>query len=132
MRRPHWLIPAVIVVVLAMVTSAAAKTGSRSEAAKGTMAAAPFAQSWAQVPATAAGRKAANVVVVGAEQTFNGFNAVLNCCSQLWATFAGGEETGRGAFTQNQKGDWVKELVSDASANKTGVTYTIRPDAYWY
>ena len=132
MRRRHWLMPAVIVVVLATVTSAAAKTGSRSEAAKGTMAAAPFAQSWAQVPATAAGRKAANVVVVGAEQTFNGFNTVLNCCSQLWATFAGGEETGRGAFTQNQKGDWVKELVSAASANKTGVTYTIRPDAYWY
>jgi ABC-type transport system substrate-binding protein len=132
MRRRHWLLPAVIVIVLVAVTSASARTGSQSEAAKGTMAAAPFADAWAKVPQTAAGRKAANVVVVGAEQTFNGFNAVLNCCSQLWATFAGAEETGRGAFNQNEKGLWVKGLVSSASANKTGVTYTIRPDAYWY
>src|SRR5438045_145050 len=124
--------------VAAMLLLAGAATATNnqnsgsSHVSRAVMAAAPFAEAWAKVPVTAAGRKAANVVVVGAEQTFNGFNTNLNCCNQLWATFAGAEETSHGAFIQNQKGDWVKDMVSNAVATKTGVSYTIRPDANWY
>src|SRR5205085_7960732 len=136
MQRRLWLLvgaAAALVVVAGAATARSKVVGHRATASGATMAAAPFAEAWAKVPPTAAGRRAANVVVVGAEQTFNGFNTNLNCCNQLWATFAGGEEAGgHGAFIQNQKGQWVKDLVSSASASKTGVTYTIRPDAVWY
>src|SRR5437764_6247791 len=136
MHRRLWLLvgaAAALLVVAGAATARSKVAGHHAAASGATMAAAPFAEAWAKVPRTAAGRRAANVVVVGAEQTFNGFNTNLNCCNQLWATFAGGEEAGgHGAFIQNQKGQWVKDLVSAASANKTGVTYTIRPDAYWY
>jgi peptide/nickel transport system substrate-binding protein len=135
MHRRLWLLvgaAAALLVVAGAATARSKVAGHRATASGATMAAAPFAEAWAKVPATSAGRKAANVVVVGAEQTFNGFNTDLNCCNQLWATFAGGEETMHGAFIQNQKGDWIKDLVSNASANAQGVSYTIRPDAYWY
>jgi ABC-type transport system substrate-binding protein len=135
MHRRLWLLAGAAAAVLLVAASATATTkhaGSSQARLGATAAAAPFAESWANVPLTSAGRKAANVVVVGAEQTFNGFNTNLNCCNQLWATFAGGEETSHGAFLQDQKGLWQKDLVSSAAASKTGVTYTIRNDAYWY
>jgi peptide/nickel transport system substrate-binding protein len=84
------------------------------------------------VPTTTAGRKAANVVVFGAEQDINGFNTVLACCNQLWASFMGGNEALHGAFNQNNKGVWFKDLVSSASATKTSLSYTIKPNANWY
>jgi ABC-type transport system substrate-binding protein len=135
MHRRLWLLAGAAAAVLLIAASATATTkhaGSARTASGATPAAAPFAQSWAQVPTSTAARKAANVVVVGAEQTFNGYNTLLNCCAQLWATFAGGEETSHGAFNQNQKGQWFMDLVSSASATKTGVTYTIKPNANWY
>jgi len=134
MHRRLWLLAGAAAAVLLLAASATATTkfAGSAQASHATQAAAPFALSWAQVPRTSAARKAANVVVVGAEQTFNGYNTILSCCNQLWATFAGGEETAHGAFIQNQKGDWVKDLVTSAAATAKGVTYTIRPDAYWY
>jgi peptide/nickel transport system substrate-binding protein len=135
MHRRLWLLAGAAAAVLLVAASATATTkqaGSARTASGATPAAAPFAQSWAQVPTSTAARKAANVVVVGAEQTFNGFNNILNCCSQLWAGFAGEVEAQHGAFIQNQKGDWVNDLVSSASATKSGVTYTIKPNANWY
>src|SRR5438270_8494154 len=102
MHRRLWLLvgaAAALLVVAGAATARSKVAGHRATASGATMAAAPFAEAWAKVPRTAAGRKAANVVVVGAEQTFNGFNTNLNCCNQLWATFAGGEEAGgHGAF----------------------------------
>jgi len=32
----------------------------------------------------------------------------------------------------NNKAQWTLDLASAASANSKGVTYTIRPNAYWY
>src|SRR5260221_3389806 len=132
MQRRLWLLAGAAAAVLLVAASATATTKHAASASGATLAAAPFAESWAQVPQTSAARKAANVVVVGAEQTFNGFNNNLNCFAQLLADFAGEVEAQHGAFIQNNKGDWVKDLVSSAAATAKGVTYTIKPNAYWY
>src|SRR5581483_11933147 len=62
----------------------------------------------------------------------NGFNTVLACCNQLAGTFLGAGEALHGAFNQNNKGVWFKDLVSAASATKTSLSYTIKPNAAWY
>ena len=59
-----------------------------------------------------------------------GFNTSLNCCSQFWA----GVQTVpviRGAFNITNKLQYIKDLVTDAKATKTTLSYTIRPDANW-
>jgi len=134
MQRRLWLLAGAAAAVLLLAASATAtSSGSQTSArSAGTPAAAPFAQAWAHVPTTTAGRKAANIVVFGAEQDINGFNTVLNCCSQLWAGFMGNVEASHGAFNQDNKGQWFKDLVTAASASKTGVSYTISPTANWY
>jgi peptide/nickel transport system substrate-binding protein len=132
MHRRLWLLAGAAAAVLVLAASATATSSGSARVAGGTPAAAPFAQAWAKVPTTTAGRKAANIVVFGAEQDINGFNNNLNCCNQLWAGFMGNVEALHGAFNQNQKGEWFKDLVSAASASKTGVSYTIKPNANWY
>jgi peptide/nickel transport system substrate-binding protein len=97
-----------------------------------TRAAAPFADAWAQVPSSPTARKARNIVVFGGHGNFGGFNTVLTCCNELWAAFAGANETLHGAYIQNARGDWVRDLVSNAAATNSGVSYTIKPNAYWY
>ena len=71
-------------------------------------------------------------VVFGITGDINGgFNPALSCCSGLPGvsmTFP----VLHGAFVQNAHGVWVKDLVSEAGANERGVSYTIRPDAFWY
>jgi peptide/nickel transport system substrate-binding protein len=134
MHRRPWLLAGVAAAVLVLTASATAttKVAGTARASDATPAAAPFAQSWAQVPRTPAARKAKSVLVFGAEQDIDGFNTSLSCCNELWANYMGGIEAVHGAFLQNQKGIWVKDLVTSASADKTGVTYTIRPDANWW
>ena len=68
----------------------------------------------------------------GGHGNFSGFNIALTCCNQLWAGFAGENEAIRGAYIQNARGDWVRDLVSTASATNSGVAYTIKPGASWY
>ena len=87
MHRRLWLLAGAAAAVLLLAASATAKTkvAGTAAVADGTPAAAPFAQAWAQVPRTTAGRKAANVVVFGAEQDIDGFNTDLSCCNELWA-----------------------------------------------
>jgi peptide/nickel transport system substrate-binding protein len=134
MHKRLWLLAGAAAVVLLLAASATAKTkvAGTAAVADGTPAAAPFAQAWAQVPRTTAGRKAANVVVFGAEQDIDGFNTVLSCCNELWAGNMGNIEALHGAFLQNQKGIWVKDLVSSASATSKTLSFTIKPNAYWY
>jgi peptide/nickel transport system substrate-binding protein len=72
------------------------------------------------------------VLVFGLRNDIVGFNTALACCSTLEAGFMGGIESGRGAFVQNNKGGWVKDIVTQASATSTTLSYTIRPNAYWY
>jgi len=76
---------------------------------------------------------AANAVVFGLEaDAGEGFNVVLACCNTLQAGQMGSFEALRGAFVQNARGVWTKDLVAAATADARGVSYTIRPDAYWY
>ena len=95
-------------------------------------AAAPFAAAWANVPDSPRARKARNIVVFGASSDIVGFNTSLTCCNGLAAGLAGTNEALRGAFNLDNKGEWFKDLVSDATATKTTLSYTIKPNAYWY
>ena len=124
--------------VLAVATAAAVLVAAASAGGSGrvesTPAAAPFANAWASVPASAAARKARKIVVFGIAggAAIGGFNTQLTCCNVLLAGFSGANEALRGAFNQNGRGDWFRDLVTGASADRTGLSYTIRPDAYWY
>jgi ABC-type transport system substrate-binding protein len=132
MHRRLWLLVGAAAAILVVATSATATTKVAGSAKGAESAAAPFAQSWAQVPKTTAGRKAKNILVFGVEQDINGFNTNLACCNQLIGGFMGNLEAIHGAFNQNEKGVWFKDLVSQASATKTSLSYTIKPNAYWY
>jgi ABC-type transport system substrate-binding protein len=131
MHRRFWL----LVVGGALAATLAAAGAMAAHVQRGTasttaLKAAPF--NWAAVPKTTAARKAKSVLVFGEEQDINGFNTTLNCCNALAAGYIGELETQHGAFNLNQKGQWFKDLVSDASANSKTLSYTIRPDANWY
>ena len=127
-----WLLAGATAAVLLLAASATAKT-TATRVSLGTPAAAPFAQAWAQVPRTTAGRQAASVVVFGAEQDINGFNTQLNCCNQVWANWMGGQETTYGPYIQNNKGVWIPTgITTSAAVSSKSVSYTISPKAYWY
>jgi len=115
---------------VAATATATAKVAGTASAAGATPAAAPFSESWAQVPHTAAARQAKTSLVFGQEQDIVGFNTSLTCCNQFWA----GVQTVpviRGAYIVDNKLQHLKDLVSDAKATKTTLTYTIRKDANW-
>lgn len=85
--------------------------------------------------ATAGGAASAAVprtVVVGAQRDADGFNVATSCCGNPWDSWMGAEEALRGAFVRTPKGRWVVQLVSAASADGRGITYTIKDDAFWY
>ena len=132
MHRRLWLLAGAAAAVMLLAASATATTKVAGSARGAQSAAAPFAESWAKVPQTTAGRKAKSVLVFGVEQDINGFNTVLACCNQLIGGFMGEAEAQHGAFNQNEKGVWFKDLVSAASATKTSLSYTIKPNANWY
>jgi peptide/nickel transport system substrate-binding protein len=133
MHRRLWLLAGAAAAVLLVAASATATTKVRSAArvSDATPAAAPFAQAWAKVPQTTAGRMAANVAVVGSEQDVNGFNTSLACCNQLVGGFMGNIEAVHGAYIQNNKGIWVPDLAASGSATKTTLSFTIKPGASW-
>jgi peptide/nickel transport system substrate-binding protein len=132
MHRRLWLLAAAAIAVMSVVASATATSTVTGTARGAQSAAAPFALSWAQVPRTAEARKAKSVLVFGEEQDVNGFNTNLSCCNQLAGGYLAFNEAIRGAFVQNDKGVWVKDLVTAAAATKTTLTYTISPKAVWY
>ena len=132
MHRRLWLLAGAAAAVMLLAASATATTKVAGSARGAESSAAPFAQSWAKVPRTTAGRKAKSVLVFGVEQDINGFNTVLACCNQLIGGFMGAAEAQHGAFNQNEKGIWFKDLVSQASATRTSLSYTIKPNANWY
>src|SRR4029079_13433720 len=115
---------------LRVAAPATATTKFSSQASSASASAAPFAQSWAQVPRTVQARKAKDILVFGQEQDIVGFNTNLTCCNQFWA----GVQTVpviRGAFITNSKLQNVMDLVSAAKATKTTLSYTIRANANW-
>jgi peptide/nickel transport system substrate-binding protein len=79
-----------------------------------------------------AAQPAPRTVVFGmAAGVQGGFNANLNCCDVLPGPLMAVPVL-HGAFIQNDRGAWLKDLVSAAHADIRGVSYTIRPDAFWY
>jgi peptide/nickel transport system substrate-binding protein len=130
MRNRLWLLAGAATAVLLLAATATATTKVGTKAQGASSAAAPFAQSWAQVPRTQAARKAKDILVFGQEQDIVGFNTNLTCCNQFWA----GVQTVpvvRGAFIVNDKLQNIKDLVTSASATRTTLSYTIRKDANW-
>jgi len=129
MHRRFWalaLVGAAVVALAASATATARSAAQRTAALK----AAPFAESWAKVPRTPAARAAKSVLVFGDEQDPSGFNTLQATQSSAWAE---SEEAPviRGAFINDDQGGYHMDLVSSAVINKTSLTYTIRPDAYW-
>jgi len=135
MLRRVWLLVGAAAAVLLLAASATAKTTAAGSAALagGTPAAAPFAQAWANVPRTTAGREASGNVVVAIDEDVNCWNQFLNACNELVGGYMGFNETTDGPFIQNQKGDWTPTgITTSASASTKGLTYTINPKAAWY
>jgi peptide/nickel transport system substrate-binding protein len=134
MRKRLWLLAGAVVAVLVIATSAAAtsRVAGSASASRGTPAATPFAKLFAHTPKTVAARKAKLTTVWAEEQDINGFNTNLNCCNQLAGGLVGNYEAIHGAFNLNDKGQYFMDLVSSAKADKNGIVYKIRPDAYWY
>src|SRR6195256_2479451 len=100
---------AVALLVLAATAPATSKVATTASAADAPPAAAPFAQSWANVPRSPAARKAKTTLVFGQEQDIDGFNTNLTCCNQFWA----GVQTVpviRGAYIVNDKLQHLKDL----------------------
>jgi peptide/nickel transport system substrate-binding protein len=131
-KRP-WLFAgaAIAVLVLAATSTAMSTDAGAASAADATPAAAPFAQSWANVPRTPAARRAKTILVFGQEQGIDGFNTYLTCCNQFWAGVQMVPII-RGAYIISNKLQHMKDLVTDANATKTTLSYTIRKDANWY
>jgi peptide/nickel transport system substrate-binding protein len=125
-RLGFLLLPA----LCALVGAATATANHQRTAAS--LSAAPFAESWANVPRTEAGRRAKDVLVFGEEQDVDGFNTVLTCCNEFWAAVTGNTPELRGAYNLTNKLEHVLDLVTSAKATRAGLSFTIRPDAYWY
>ena len=124
------LIAGAALAMLVIAASATAVGHRASTSAGATASAAPFAQSWAQVPRTSAARQAKDILVFGQEQDIVGFNAALTCCSQFWSAVQVVPVI-RGTYNVDNKLRHVLDLVSSAKATKTTLSYTIRPDANW-
>jgi peptide/nickel transport system substrate-binding protein len=125
--RMRSLLPIVMAAAVIAVLPAATDASRSAGAAPAT---APFARSWAQVPRSQAVRRAKRILVFGQEQAVAGFNTSLNCCAQAAAV---GEALPviRGAFITSNKLQHVKDLVTEARATATSLSYTIRKNAFW-
>src|SRR6185437_2936897 len=129
MRKRLWLVAGAAATVELVVAAAAAATSK--VAARPSASAAPFAQSWSQVPRSPQARQARQTLVFGQEQDVDGFNVNLTCCNEYWA----GVQTVpviRGAYIVNNRLQHVADLVTAGKATRTSLSFTIRPNAYWY
>jgi peptide/nickel transport system substrate-binding protein len=132
MHRSVWILAGIGAVVMLFAASATATTKASGTARGATLAAAPFAQSWANVPRTTAARKAKSVLVFGMEQDVTGFNVLDANENELWADITGIQPTMRGAYIIDNNGNYHLDLASAVAVTKTSLTITIRPNAYWY
>src|SRR3954451_2011035 len=129
MIKRLWLGGAVGLALLAVVSTASA-TAHTSRAGK--LAAAPFAQAWANVPRTTAARKAKDTLVFGMEQDVTGFNTSEESQSAFWAVLTGNTPVVRGSYNIDDQANYFLDLATKVTATKSGLSITIRPDAYWY
>jgi peptide/nickel transport system substrate-binding protein len=119
-------------VALALLAMAASAGATSKVATAPKLAAAPFAQAWANVPRTPAARKAKSVLVFGMEQDVSGFNTGETSQNAYWAALTGNTPTLRGNYIIDDKGNYHLDLASKVVATPKTLTITIRPDAYWY
>jgi ABC-type transport system substrate-binding protein len=133
MHRRLWLLAGAAVAVLVVATSASATSRTAAVPARTvTPAAAPFAQAWAHVPRTVAGRKAKQVAVVAMEQDLSGTWNTNQADSNLaWAIWAGINPTLRSPYVVTNTLDYVPDLATKVVINHKSITYTIRNDAFW-
>jgi len=127
MKRGLTLIAGVALAILLVTASA---TASSRTAPSRALAAAPFAESWANIPRTPAARAAKDTLVFGEEQDIDGFNTTLTCCNEFWA----GVQTVpviRGVYNLTNKLQHVLDLATSAKATRTTLSYTIKPNANW-
>lgn len=121
--RTAALLVVVIVAAVPAATEASAGAGASGPTA-------PFATSWAHVPRAQALRRKKRILVFGRQQAVAGFNTNLTCCNQPSAV---GQllPVIRGAFMTSSRLQHVKDLVADARATPTTLSYTIRRNAFW-
>src|SRR5579884_3190764 len=129
MHRRLWLVAGAAVALFAVVATASAST---QKASSSKLAAAPFAQSWAQVPRSPAARKLKGILVFGMEQDISGFNTGQADQNAYWAALTGNTPTLRGDYIIDNQGNYHLDLAKSVTATKSGLTITIRPNAYWY
>jgi len=129
MHRRLWLLAGAAAVLLVAGASASASTRVAGSAK---LAAAPFAQSWANVPRTPAARKAKSVLVFGMEQDTAGFNTTQADANAYWAAITANTPVIRGNYVIDNQGVYHLDLASKVTATKSGLSITIRPDANWY
>jgi peptide/nickel transport system substrate-binding protein len=128
----HKRLGLVVGVALALLAATASAGATSHVATAHKLAAAPFAQAWANVPRTPAARKAKSVLVFGMEQDVSGFNTGEASQNAYWAALTGNTAVVRGNYIIDDKGLYHLDLASKVTATKTSLTITIRPDAYWY
>src|SRR3954447_39527 len=128
MHRRLWLVAGVAVALLAVGATASATTTKTSS---GKLAAAPFAQAWANVPKTSEGRKAKSVLVFGMEQDVTGFNTGEESQNAYWAALTGNTPILRGNYIIDNNGNYHLDLASKVTATPKTLSITIRPDSYW-
>jgi ABC-type transport system substrate-binding protein len=129
MHRRLWLLAGAALALLVVGATASAST---RVATAPKLAAAPFAQSWANVPRTPAARKAKSVLVFGMEQDVTGFQTTNADQNAYWAALTGNTPVVRGNYIIDNNGNYHLDVASKVTATKTGLSITIRPDAYWY
>jgi peptide/nickel transport system substrate-binding protein len=128
MHRRIWLLAGAAAAVLVVATSATA-TSRTAAAPKADVA--PFAQAWAKVPRTSAGRAAKSTVVVAMEQDLPGtFNTNYQPSNSAW-TLNVVSPVLAGIYAITDKYQYIPQLVSNVAVNKKSITYTIRPNAVW-
>src|SRR6185437_2665488 len=127
MQTRHLLSACAVVAMLATGATASAATRTARS-----LAAAPFAQAWANVPRTPAARAARSVLVFGMEQDVTGFNTGEASQNSYWAGLTGDTPTLRGNYIIDNKANYHLDLASKVVATPRTLTIDIRPDANWY
>jgi ABC-type transport system substrate-binding protein len=77
-------------------------------------------------------RVVSHTLNAGMEQDVSGFDSLNLNQDQYWAVLTGETPVIRGDYTVDNKGNYLLDLAKAVSANASGITITIRPDAYWY
>ena len=132
MQRRLWLLVGAAAAVLLVAATATATTRVAGSASSAKLAAAPFAQAWANVPRSPAARKAKSVLVFGMEQDAAGFNTLQADENAYWAALTGNTPIIRNTYVIDDQGNYHLDLASKVSATRSGLTINIRPDANWW